>query len=437
VLHDIKSESKNNKAFLFFLLLSISIPLPMVFSNICLVLFVLSVFIGFEKVNFSIDKSTILPVLLYGLMLVSIFWSIDKVATSKALSKEIFLFLIPLSFFFLPNFSKTQKLKILKYYSYSITIVVLFFLVRAAVRFFISHQTNVFFYHGENDIDSGLVPKLLNAIHVSVFVAIAFFYFLKQENKTNWHYVMQFLLFAFLILLSSKNIILVVLFLVILDFFYFSKTANKMRLRNLFVFVAIVAVILSFGKLKERFEVELNTNTGKSLSSNVLKKLPSGVHNVSIAEAWTREKFTSNDYFPGTAFRVYQARMFFEIMSENNKWLTGFGLNASQPMLAKKAVEYKVYLGDENQEGYQTKNFHNQYLQVFAELGLFGILLLLLMLGLSLKTAIKNKDFVAIAFTILMISLFLTESFLWRQRGVLFFTIFYILFNTKSYKEVY
>ena len=437
MLHDIKSESKNNKAFLFFLLLAISIPLPMAVSNICLVLFVLSVFFGFKKVNFSIETSTILPLLLFGLMLVSVFWSIDKATTTKALSKEIFLFLIPLSFIFILNFTKIQKDKILKYYSYSMSLVVLFFLIRATVRYFISHQTSVFFYHGENDVDSGLVPKLLNAIHVSVFVALAFFYFLKQENKTNWHYTLQFLLFAFLILLSSKNIILVVLFLVVLDFLYFSKTANKMRLRNLFVFVAIVTIIISFGKLKERFEVELNTNTGKSLSANVLKKLPSGVHNVSIAEAWTNNSFTSNDYFPGTAFRVYQARMFFEIMSENNKWLTGFGLNASQPMLAKKAVEYKVYLGDENQEGYQTKNFHNQYLQVFAELGIFGILLLLLILGQSLKTAIKNKDFVAIAFTILMISLFLTESFLWRQRGVLFFTVFYLLFNTKSNKEVY
>jgi O-antigen ligase len=295
----------------------------------------------------------------------------------------------------------------------------------------------VFFYHGENDIDSGLVPKLLNAIHVSVFVAIAFFYFLKQENKSNWHYVAQFLLFTFLILLSSKNIILVVLFLVILDFFYFSKIANKMRLRNLFVFVAIVAALFSFGNLKERFEVELNTNTGKSLSANVLKKLPNGVHNVSIAEAWTNETFTSNDYFPGTAFRVYQARMFFEIMSENNKWVSGFGLNASQVMLEKKGIEYQIYLGDSTNEGYQKKNFHNQYLQIFAELGLFGLLLLLVMLGWSLKTAIKNKDFVAIAFTILMISLFLTESFLWRQRGVLFFTVFYVLFNAKPEKEVY
>jgi uncharacterized membrane protein len=437
VLHDIKSESKNNKAFLFFLLLAISIPLPIAVSNICLALFVLSAFIGFKKVNFSIDKSSVLPIALYGLMLLSVFWSIDKSASVKALSKEIFLFLIPLTFLFIPNFTKNQKLKILRYYSYSMAVLALIFLIRATIRFLISFQTNVFFYHGENDIDSGLVPKLLNAIHVSVFVAIAFFYFLKQENKSNWHYVAQFLLFTFLILLSSKNIILVVLFLVILDFFYFSKIANKMRLRNLFVFVAIVAALFSFGNLKERFEVELNTNTGKSLSANVLKKLPNGVHNVSIAEAWTNETFTSNDYFPGTAFRVYQARMFFEIMSENNKWVSGFGLNASQVMLEKKGIEYQIYLGDSTNEGYQKKNFHNQYLQIFAELGLFGLLLLLVMLGWSLKTAIKNKDFVAIAFTILMISLFLTESFLWRQRGVLFFTVFYVLFNAKPEKEVY
>ena len=53
-------------------------------------------------------------------------------------------------------------------------------------------------------------------------------------------------------------------------------------------------------------------------------------------------------------------------------------------------------------------------------------------LSLNIKNAIKSKDFVHIAFAILMISLFLTESFLWRQRGVLFFMIFYCLFNTMN-----
>jgi len=52
------------------------------------------------------------------------------------------------------------------------------------------------------------------------------------------------------------------------------------------------------------------------------------------------------------------------------------------------------------------------------------------MLGTSLFTGLKRKDFVHISFTVLMISLFLTESFLWRQRGVIFFTGMYCLLNS-------
>ena len=58
--------------------------------------------------------------------------------------------------------------------------------------------------------------------------------------------------------------------------------------------------------------------------------------------------------------------------------------------------------------------------------------LLILILGLNLKNALKSKDFIHIAFAILMISLFLTESFLWRQRGMVFFALFYCLFNHKD-----
>ena len=71
--------------------------------------------------------------------------------------------------------------------------------------------------------------------------------------------------------------------------------------------------------------------------------------------------------------------------------------------------------------------FHNQYVQNFAELGVIGFLLLLVILFINTKNAFATKDFIHIAFAILMISLFLTESFLWRQRGVLFFMLFYSL----------
>ena len=53
------------------------------------------------------------------------------------------------------------------------------------------------------------------------------------------------------------------------------------------------------------------------------------------------------------------------------------------------------------------------------------------MLFVNLKNGINNKNFIHISFAVLMISLFLTESFLWRQRGVMFFTIMYCLFNVR------
>ena len=46
------------------------------------------------------------------------------------------------------------------------------------------------------------------------------------------------------------------------------------------------------------------------------------------------------------------------------------------------------------------------------------------------QNAIKIKDFINISFAFLMISLFLTESFLSRQRGIIFFIALYSFFNT-------
>jgi len=430
VLTDIQSENKENSSFLFLLLLFVTIPLSLGLNNVSLILFLGSVLLILKKKRFIFSKELFLPILLYILMLLSYFWSIDKGLTIKALPKEIALLLIPIAFMVLQPITERFKNKILKYYSFSIVLFVVYYLIRAVVRFFILNDSSVFFYHGEYDNDIGLVPKELNAIHVSVIIAIAFFYFYTSTKNSTFNTIISSVLFGFIVLLSSKNIILVFIVLILIHFFFFSKSANKMRLRNVFLFLIIIGFVFSFGKIKERFQLEFQTNSDKSLSSNVIKGLPEGVHNVSIAEAWTNEKFTPNDFFPGTAFRVYQARLFFEFLREDNIFWNGFGLNASYNKMEEKAVYYNVFQGTEEIEGYQKKNFHNQYFQVFAELGFLGITLLMLILLFNLKKAIKHKDFIHIAFAVLMISLFLTESFLWRQRGVMFFTLFYCLFNS-------
>lgn len=427
---DLKNESLNNKTFIPILLVLISIPLSNVLTNVFLLILLLFSFVFGKKQFFKITTVLSLPVLLYLIMFFSIFWTINKEETLTALIKELPLLIVPLAFIFQKEFSKEQKQKLIGFYSYFVVGIAIYYLLRAAIRFSLFNDIRVFFYHGEVNNDFGLVPKLLNATHVSVFTAVALFYFISKEFKSRLDILYSTILFLFIVLLSSKNIIFVVIFLILINVFFLSKIAHKMRLRNIIVFCVFLIIILSIGKINQRIQVELKNNTQKSINPSVLEVIPNGVHYVSIKQAWTNATFNQNDFFPGTAFRVYQFRIFLEMLNDDAIFWKGYGLNASYPKIEAKGLKYHIYLGNGTSEGYQKKNFHNQYIQNFAELGLFGFLVLIIMLVINFKNAYKSKDFVHFAFAFLMISLFLTESFLWRQRGVVFFTMMYCLFNT-------
>lgn len=424
----LKDEYKDNPSYFSFYLFLVTIPFSLGINNFFLALFFIFTLSNFSK---QIDRKSLLslsiPIILFLWLAASFFWSIDTNKTIKAIPKEISLLLLPITFLFLKK-SNSLKLKSIKIYSYSWFLIVLYYLFRAIYRFYLLNDLNVFFYHGEYEDDYGLVPKSLNAIHVSVFVSLAYFYLISKEIKHKIDTYLIICYFTFIILLSSKNITIIFVVLNIVYFIYYSKIANKMRLRNIIIVLSVLVVFLTYGKIKDRFILEFQSNTKNSITSNVINGLPEGVHYVSIYEAWNNDSFTPNDFFPGTSFRVYQSRLFAEFLKEDKIFWKGFGLNASYLKLEEKGKKYNVFLGNEDVEGYQKKNFHNQYLQVFAELGLVGFIILILMLVMSLRKAIQNKDFLHISFTILMISLFLTESFLWRQRGVVFFTAFYCLF---------
>jgi hypothetical protein len=361
-------------------------------------------------------------------MVISIIWTIDLERTASALSKELPLLLIPVCFIVFRSFSSLEKEKIIKWFSFGIVAYSIFYLVKASFLFVISKDTSVFFYHE-------LVTKDVNAIHVSVYVAISFFYFLAKIQKTTLDKFALGILFLMVFLLSSKNIILVFMALLACYQLFYTKTSKKMRLKNLILLLLMLFSLPFIGKIKERFKEEYETIMTDSSVNDVISKGSEKVYNVSIKQAWTNASFKPNDYFPGTAFRVYQFRIFIELLQEESIFWTGFGLDASYSKIAKKGIHYNLFLGNETQEGYQTKNFHNQYIQIVADLGIFGLLLLLAMLFLSLRNALKSNNYTHIAFSVLIIALFFTESFLWRQRGITFFILMYCIFNSNSKSE--
>lgn len=366
------------------------------------------------------QKELFLLVLLYLLMVSSLTWTIDTKLTASALVKGLSFVLIPLCFFLHPPLSEEAKNKVINYYSYAFFGYSVFYLAKATIRFLINKDASVFFYHE-------LVTFDVNAIHVSVYVSIAFFWFLLKKNKSNLEKIALFVLFVLLFLLSSKNIIVIFFLLLGLSLIFIFKIKTK----RLYVILGlgIVLGIVFFGKIKDRFLIEIESNQDSGKINTEISN-PSGlVYNISIKEAWTKDQFQPNDFFPGTALRVYQARIFTEMIQEDNRFLTGFGLNATDEKIKQKRIEKNLYYG------YDKFNFHNQYIQFFAELGVVGFVLLALILWVNLKNAIKTKHFVHFSFAILMISLFLTESFLSRQRGIVFFILLFCLFNSKTEKR--
>ncbi len=401
----------------------ISLPLGYAYNSIAVIIFVLFSALSVKKSGMHFSKALLLPVLLYVLMALSMIWSKDFHNTFRALSKEASLLFIPLSFCFNGKFIRMAKKDILKSYSIAMVFTAIYFLGRAVARYHESGNSEVFFYHE-------LATPAINAIYLSALFSVPMFYFLAVKRKTWWSNLCFVFLFIVIFLLSSKTVIIIDVLLIAAYSLFFARMPKKARVVLFLVFMASAVTLGYYGKIKDRLITEFTTKA----------TLANGVNNLTVKDAWEKEQFSHNDYFNGSAFRVYQVRVYMELLMEDPViFWTGYGLNASPGKVHEKGLQHNVHPGEADY-GYSLQNFHNQYIETFADLGIAGLIILLLMLGYSLKKSIKSKDFIHIAFAILMIALLLTESFLWRQRGVVFFTVLYCLFNgirPKGFEKVY
>ena len=409
-------KNKNLPAYLLVATLA-TLPLKHNIGSLACIVFLLFTFFKAKKIDFSFPKVLLLPILLYVLMFISLIWTIDNKLTIKGLQKEVLLLLIPFAFCVLPKINRNDVNKVIKWFSFIMVGFAIFYFLKAIVRFINSQEKGVFFYHE-------LVTLELNAIYMSVFASLALFYFLIQKEKSIIDKIAFSILIVFIFLLSSKNIIVVDFILIIMYYSFFSTIPIKKKLIMLSTVITLsISSIIFIKPIRERFMIEFETMfVDGSLNKSTENQGP--IYNISLKQAWSQDQFQQNDFFPGTAFRLFQIRIFKEMLKEENILFTGFGLDASQNKIKEKVKEHNLY------PNYGEFNFHNEYIQIFSELGIFGFLIIITMLFVTIRSGIINKDFIHIAFTVTMIVLFLTESFLSRQRGIIFFIVFYCMFNS-------
>lgn len=423
---DIVTETKQNPAFGLLLLILCTLLMPLGVNNVLIAIYGIVVLFSVKKKPEFLIGDLWLPIALFLWGALSIFWSVSP-NESYTIIRQIGLFLIPLFFVFQKKITQNQAQKIAHYFSFSLVFYALFYLIRATVRFVQTQDYEVFFYHE-------LVTNKVNAIYASAIFFMGFFNFHTQKFKNKKSYFAQALLGLVLVLLSSKNFLLISLFLLFLYHGFVLNPNQKKKRIVLFSSVGFLILLGLIGPIRERFLIELQGTPIIQLSQDAHEIKEEGIGIVSVYDAWQKEQFSPNDFFPGTAFRVYQIRIFKEFLNEENIFWFGFGFNASKDKILEKGTKYNVFKGDERSIGYDQMNFHNQYIQCFAELGIIGFVLICFIVFANFKNALYKQDFLHFCFAFMILALFLTESFLWRQRGVVFFVVFYCLMNTVDRK---
>lgn len=331
---------------------------------------------------------------LFLLMILSLLWTENFAKSLRGLERQLPFLILPLAFWWMPKLTVSVLHRALYIFSLGLSVLAFGLILWAGVSYGNDGNSQVFFYHN-------LVLFFnLNAIYISVMVSLSLLYMIFYRKRTVWHNSISFTLLLFLVLLSSKNLIITTVIAAFLGFLI-TRKFNRRKWTLIALTGAGIFTILFFSPLKERWDTEFSAD---------------------VSDALTCDGFSAVYPWTGTTFRLFQTRIFYESFKENKVWLTGFGINAAQNRIAEKQNEYFLYYG------YNTYNYHNQYVQTFAELGLFGFVLILLLFAVLIRSYMQHQELLVLFFILVMASVFLTETYIWRQRGMIHFLTLYCLF---------
>lgn len=326
-----------------------------------------------------------------------------------AQSEASFL-VLPLLFFGYPVLPKGLRDRTFFVFVLSVFLTSLYCLYMGMSHYGHTGDASYLFYH------KLVAPVHQHAVYFSIYTFICVVWLFKAvKNSTSKIQVaaMIFLLIYFsglLFLLRSKMLVGIIFLFAVYQLFIALRNRpvvmRQMMLSQMLI-IGIIATLCTSNPLSHQF--------------SALKG-----HDLGILRT---RSFDPGDYFDEVQLRLLLWKFTFEILHESDSWLWGVSPGDARYRMNHEIVSHHMYTGIPGtpDRGYLNYNDHNQYMETLLRSGLIGLLLLLSLLFVLIRSALSSHDMLLLVLVLTFSLVFLTESVLERQIGIVPFFFFICL----------
>lgn len=353
-----------------------------------------------NKIQTLINQPTAIGFILFYLIhLVSIIYTQNLDAGWRDLQLKVTVLLLPLFMMSTHLFTSQKKMTLLHLFSFLMILMSIADMAMSFSDYFITEDSTVFYYKK--------LPHILSSKphYVAWYYCFAMFIIIYQVITEKKHRALWLVGFIFLltslILLSSRAYLLAffsVFIVSILTWTMTHKITKTLWIKLLIGIIGFITILF------------FNPKTNSRINDTIVEL----------------QKFMGTDTHRQTNPRVYLWEYAVDLIAK--KPLLGYGIGDAKEELnnALKKCDANFWNGEENIPIHtKNLNFHNQFLQTWAEVGILGFLLLAFLM--IRPFLLKNQHPLFLIFLAITLIGFLTESMLERQAGVVLFAFMYPL----------
>ena len=346
------------------------------------------------------NKFALLLIIFYVFYAISFFWSDNIPVSLTDLLLKIPILLFPLILASSRSINKDQINKILLVFCLSSLFINFYAFGNGYLNYLKNGNINSFYYYKITYNMHSAYQAMFTCFSISLLIYLR----IRERFIPSWlMYFGVITQLLFVLLLSSRMQILIIILLI--PSYFIMRYYQK---RKLYLGVSYIILIFSFGYLFISIPSALNYRYKETIR-------------------YINPNHNPRKFIWEEGLKVIKDNWFFGVGNGDakDKLIEKYSAQILEPPISDKQLEIKnnAYILFVKR-GY---NYHNQYLQTFSEIGLFGILLLLMLFGVPFIQFLLKKEYFKVVFLFIIGASFLTESMLERQAGVAFVSFFYTL----------